>query len=364
MKLFNKSTSKKALALAVCSVFILAGCSTSSNKTEEKKDEAIKINVGYYNCDHMVAAPVSEAAGIYKKHNLDVILTGNGKVPEAMAAGKMDAGYIGSKGMVAANAGGAPIICGANNHKGGSEYLVVANDVNSPQELLGQKVSIGNPEKDTSWLLGYSKELNLSTKPSDYELINIDSDKDKFLALSTGQIKAYTTCDPWGTMAEHEGKGKIMSTYSKMGDHTGICCGFVLNKNFISEHRDLAKELLKVHSESIQFIYENPKKAAEIFSKYYNVPYDVSLKTIYKKCVAEGRTLTWKIDETEFNHALKMYKEYKIIENVPDMNALFEKGLYEEAKLDDFDAFIKEKIDSKYPVGMSFDEFKKVAESL
>ena len=45
----------------------------------------------------MIAAPIGEAEGIYKKHNLKVKLTGNGKVPEAMAAGKMDAGYIGAR---------------------------------------------------------------------------------------------------------------------------------------------------------------------------------------------------------------------------------------------------------------------------
>ena len=34
----------------------------------------------------MIGGPVGEAAGIYKKHGLDVTITGNGQVPEAMAA--------------------------------------------------------------------------------------------------------------------------------------------------------------------------------------------------------------------------------------------------------------------------------------
>ena len=84
-------------------VIALAGCAKSqessqndSSQAQEKQGETVtsdyEINVGYYNCDHMVAGPVGEAAGIYKAHNLNVKLTGNGKVPQVMAAGQMDAG--------------------------------------------------------------------------------------------------------------------------------------------------------------------------------------------------------------------------------------------------------------------------------
>jgi len=300
----------------------LAGCGKketgqSSQEGIEVAGDDYQINLGYYNCDHMIGAPVGEAAGIYKELGLNVKITGNGKVPEAMAAGQMDAGYIGTRGLYGANAQGSPIVVGANNHIGGSMYLVVANDIEKPEDLIGQKIAMGDPSKDEGWLCGYSKILNLPTDPSKYELVSIDSDSDKFMALKTGQIKAYTCCDPWGSMAEHDGCGKIMATYMEMDDRMGVCCAFSLNKNFIKDHPELAKKLVLAHTKSIEYVYTHPYKSAEIFSKYYNVPLEVSLMTIYKKAVAEGRTLTWKLDQDNFQHAYKVYEKYNLLEKLP-----------------------------------------------
>ncbi len=176
----------------------LSGCGnkkdkeTSGNETKEEKLDDYEINLGYYNCDHMVAACIGEAAGIYEDMGLNVKITGNGKVPEAMAAGHMDAGYIGNRGMIDANAKGSPIIIGANNHIGGSMYLIVGENIKEPEDLYGKKVAIGSPSKGEAWLAGYSKKLGLSTKDEDYDLVTISSDADKYVALKTGEIDAFT----------------------------------------------------------------------------------------------------------------------------------------------------------------------------
>lgn len=342
----------------------LAGCSkkdTGAKPTAGKEvADDYEINLGYYNCDHMVGAPIGEAAGIYEELGLNVKLTGNGKVPEAMAAGQMDAGYIGNRGLIAANGQGSPILIGANNHIGGSMYLVVANDIEDPEELYGQKVAIGNP-KGEGWIAGYSKILNLSTDEEDYDLVNIGSDADAYMALSTGQIKAFTACDPWGSMAVYDGTGKIMATYMEMDDKMGICCAFSLNEKFVEEHPELAKKLLLAHQKSIEYVYEHPYEAAKIFAEYYNVPEEVAIMTIYKKCVEEGRTLTWQIEEENFQHAYNVYEKYDLIEKLPEFEDLIAYDIYNAANLDDFDEFIKEKVDPIFPIGMGYEEFKQKA---
>lgn len=349
------------IVLSIIMVGTLAGC---SEKNEEKQtynnDDDYEVNVGYYNCDHMVGGPIGEAAGIYKELGLNVKLTGNGKVPEAMAAGQMDAGYIGNRGLIGANGLGSPIVIGANNHIGGSMYLVVANDIEKPEDLYAQKVAIGDP-KGEAWVAGYSKILNLSTEAEDYDLVNIGSDADKYVALSTGQIKAFTCCDPWGSMAVNDGTGKIMATYMEMDDKMGICCAFALNENLIEEHPEIAKKLLIAHQKSIEYTYEQPYKAAKIFAEYYSVPEEVAIMTIYKKCIEEGRTLTWKIEDESFKHAYDVYERYDLIETLPEFEDVIAYDIYNEANLDDFDEFIKDKIDPIFPIGMSYDDFKKKA---
>ena len=199
-------TSKRLILLFLMGALLigsLSGCTgkkedkkadnkTEVNETKEEKLDDYEINLGYYNCDHMVPACIGEATGIFEDMGLNVKITGNGKVPEAMAAGQMDAGYIGNRGMIDANAKGAPIIIGANNHIGGSMYLVVSDNIKKPEDLYGKKVAIGTPSKGEAWLAGYSKKLGLSTKDEDYDLVTISSDADKYVALKTGEIDAFT----------------------------------------------------------------------------------------------------------------------------------------------------------------------------
>ncbi len=47
----------------------------------------------------------------------------------------MDVGYIGYAGLIRGLAKGSPITVAANNHLGGSMYLVVSNKIKDPKDL-------------------------------------------------------------------------------------------------------------------------------------------------------------------------------------------------------------------------------------
>lgn len=330
---------------------------TVAAETTQVKDD-YKITVGYYNCDHMTAAAVGEAAGIYTELGLDVEITGNGKVPQAMAAGQMDVGYIGTRGFMAAVAKGSPMAIGADNHIGGSMYLVVSNDIEKPEDLLGQPVAFGNIEKSEGWLCGYSQLTGLPTDPEQYELVTIGSDADKYLALKTGKIKAFTCCDPWGSYAEFEGTGRIMATYFEMDGEMGECCVLSLNKKFVKDHPVLAEKMVLAHTQSLAYIYTHPYHSAEIFADYYKVPVEVALRTIYKKTVHEGRTLTWKIDKERFEHARATYEKFNLIDgDVPTYEDVVLEDMHAKSGARDFDTFIAEEVDPLFPIGMPYEEW-------
>lgn len=352
---------KSLVLIGTMSVSVLTGCSSSSNndkKEEGSNDYTIKL--GYYKCDHMTAGPVAVDAGIYDDLGLKVEAVGNGKVPEAMAAGQMDAGYIGTKGLVGAIPKGSPIVVAANNHRGGSEYLVVANDIEKPEDLLGQPIA-SDPDGDLLWTTDYGPQTGLPVDSSKYQVVNMDSSKDAYLAFKTGQIKAFSACDPWGSIAEYEGTGKIIASTKYKEEATGKeynCCSFSLNTKFIEEHKDLAEKMVLAHTKAIEYIYTNPVQAAKIFAKAYDVEEEVALMTIYKKTVGEGRTLTWKITGEEYKNNLAMYKEYKAFENIPSYEEVVNDELLKSCGANDFDTFIKDKVDSVFPIGMSYEDWK------
>ena len=354
----------KILSLLVGSLIAATLLFTGCGKNESAKDKDYVVKLGYYNCDHMTAACVAKDAGIFEKLGLKVNVTGNGKVPEAMAAGQMDVGYIGSGGLMAAQMKGSPIMAVANNHLGGSYYLVVSNKIKNAQEVVGKKLAIGSkPENDLSWV-EMSNKLHIPVEGSKYSPVDMADLKDKYLAFKAGKIDGYTTCDPWGSMAEYEKTGHILSTFSKPGGEWGVCCFYSMNKNFEKQHPNLAKKMILAHSKAIEYIYTNPVKSAKIFAKNYNVPEEVALMTIYKKTVGEGRTLTWKITPEYIHNQIKQELKVHGLDKEPKYDDFVNEKLIKESNVDNFDKFIKEKVNPVFPEGMSYEDWKKKAQEV
>ncbi len=329
---------------------------------QAKSDEDYVVRLGYYNCDHMTGAPVAKDAGIFDELGLKVEVTGNGKVPQAMAAGQMDVGYIGYRGLLQANEKGSPILVSANNHLGGSMYLVVRDEIKTPKDLLGKKLAIdASPEKTNENWIRFAGKAGIPVEGKNYQTFAM-SDKDEYLALKTGNLDGYSCCDPWGSMAEYEKTGRIMAKFTTLpSGKWGVCCVYAMNKSFAKDHPELAKKMILAHTRAIQFIYTHPLKTAEIFSKNYYVPLEVALMTIFKKTVEEDRTLTWKVDKTNFQDEVENLLSIKLIDKQPKLEEVIFRDFLDQCGADDFDTFIKEKVNPLFPLGMTYPDWKKKA---
>jgi len=369
-----KKTKIVLLLVSLAAVILLAGCgggskqagqSKTANSSIPDKDKDYVVQLGYYDCDHMTGACIAKDAGIFDELGLKVNVTGNGKVPEAMAAGQMDAGYVGNTRMMRAFLQGSPIIVGANNHLGGSYYLIASNNIKTPQDLVGKKLAIGtDPEKNSSSWIRFATELGIPVEGKNYEVFNM-MDKDEYFAMVAGKLDAFSTCDPFGSLAEYEKTGHALAISGKLpSGEWGICCAYNLNKNFATEHPELARLMILAHTRAIEHMYLKPVLSAEIFAENYNMPLEVALMTIWKKTVAEGRTMTWKIDKGNWQRQIDLELGYKTIDAAPNVDEFIQPQYLNECGANDFDTFIKEKVDPVFPVGMSYEEWKTKAYSL
>ncbi len=352
-------------ALIITPALSPAGSQQPPNQTAAQADKDYVVKLGYYNCDHMTAAPVAKDAGIFDELGLKVMVTGNGQVPEAMAAGQMDIGYIGVERMVRAHLKGAPIFAAAQNHLGGSMYIVVRQGIKDPKELVGKKLALHKsgktPEKISGEWVRFAASSGIPVEGKNYELFDM-ADKDQFLAMKLGNLDGYLTCDPWGSMAEYDGCGRIMHAAVKMpSGKWGTCCVYSMNSNFASAHPELAKKMILAHSKAIQFIYTHPLKAAEIFDKNYGVPLEVALMTIFKKTVEENRTLTWDLRLENVREALDWDVKNGILAEIGNPAGYVRTDLLAQAGTDNFETFIKEKVDPVFPLNMSYADWKKKA---
>lgn len=339
---------------------------TGDLKLEELSDEDKKyqIQLGYYNCDHMAAASLGEATGIYKALGMNVSVTGTSNMPEAMSAGAMDAAYCGWTVSLNAVNKGVPVFIAAENHTGGSEYLVVSNSIKDASELPGKKLALGkDPETNSATWVECATALGIPKEGSKYENFTM-SDSDEYLALASGSLDGMITCDPWGSMAVYSGVGHIMYTQNpERSNGHGTCCKLAMNKNFAEAHPKLASRFCLAHSICIKFMYEHPFYAAKSFSAYYNVPVEVALMTFWRKFVDEGRTIRWDLNEDYINNQLEYYRQNHIRDDINTLNLVdFCDMTYMNASgADNFETFIKENIDSPFPTGMSYEDFKKKA---
>lgn len=374
------------LLVLVMIVSIVAGCTDSSKETviqeidydpvaEATKyelgelsdsDKDFIVQLGYRDCDHMVPSIIGEKAGIYEALGLNVVVTKTGKIMEAMSSGEMHVGYQGIEGAINSVNKGAPLFMAAANHLGGSRYLVVSNDIKEPKDLIGKTLAIGSSAESRPEWRNWAQQLGIPVELENYEVVDM-GDKDKVFALKAGQLDAFSACDPYGSLVEFEGFGHIMATgwgahvSEDMEEGWGICCIYCMNSDFLDEHPELARRLVLAHALSIKYLYEHPYNASMMFAEGFGVPAEVGLKTVYMKTIKEGRTITWKFSEENLDNYIQYFYDFKIneedIPNIDDIEKFMSTDLLETCGIENFDEFIKERVDESFPIGDTYDEW-------
>lgn len=388
-----------ALLMAAMSVSLFTGCHDSSQETaavdventDYDPEEAVKdfefgelseeeknytIEMGYFNCDHMVGSIIGDKAGIYEALGLKVNVTKSSETLKALTSGAMDVGYTGVTGAVRAVNQGAPFFIAAANHMGGSMYLVASNEIKTAEDLKGKTLSItATPDIDPT-ILTWEQEIGMSSNPEDYEIVDMGQ-QDAMFALKAEQIDAFSCCDPYASIAEFEGFGHIMAidwaapdiSSDSEYDDWGLCCVYAMNTDFSKNCPELARRLIFAHSLAIKYMYEHPYNAAMMFADGFDVDPYVALRTIYMKTVSEGRTLTWKFSDPNVDSFLEYYTQYSQIpeEEIPlinDRNTLISSEVLEAAKIEDFQTYIKDVVDPIMPLGTTFEDWYEISKEI
>lgn len=342
--------------------------------TDEEKDYTIEM--GYFNCDHMVGGIIGDKAGIYDAMGLNVNVTKSAETLKALTSGAMDVGYMGIEGAILAANKGAPFFMAAANHMGGSRYLVVSKEINKPEDLIGKTVAMtATPEIDPEFLT-WSEKLGIPADASSYNIVDMGQ-QDAVFALKAGQIDAFVCCDPYASLAEFEGFGQIMGIgwgaadvdAESTADTWGLCCIYAMSNEFKENHPELARRLVYAHQLAIKYMYEHPYNAAMMFADGFDVDPYVALRTIYMKTVAEGRTITWHFTEQNIKNYENYFTQYPQIpeEEIPfvnDVSKFMSTEISEDAGVDDFEEFIEKKIDPTMPIGMTFEDWYNKAKEI
>ena len=83
--------------------------------------------------------------------------------------------------------------------------------------------------------------------------------------------------------------------------------------------------------------------------------------TLFRKTVGETRTLRWKIYRSGYEEQIKHLVWLGTLETAPKFEEIMNPEFLAQSGAPDFDAFIKEKVNPIFPLGMSYGDWKKKA---
>jgi NitT/TauT family transport system substrate-binding protein len=170
------------------------------------------------------------------------------------------------------------------------QILVVGNDIKKIFDLKGK--TILTPHKfSVHTLLLHQILKNAGLDPSHdvhYEL-GFENVNDMPKLLKRGNIQAFVSAEPWGTIAKHMGVGTVMAVSHDVKSHH-VCCVLVLRDEVTKQYPEACQELIDSLVRSGMFINAYPRQAAEIGEVFLKSTKKIILESLTHD---RGHILLW-----------------------------------------------------------------------
>jgi NitT/TauT family transport system substrate-binding protein len=292
------------------------------------------INFGYQTTSWGAVGMIAQSQELFKKAGADVKIFqfSSGKdARNAMIAGRVDVGIIGTTPFIIGAAKGDMQAIGSALYASKTLAVVVSikSGIKTLQELKGKK--IGSQFGSATDYVFQNKILpKAGLKPSDVQMVNVRF-QNHVAAMTAGSIDAFAGVEPFPSVAEVNGLGKVLTDYSSY-DLLPIILG--ANTKTINENRDNLVAFMRGWLAAID-VYENHRdQATKIVLDFFKKKgFDVNEKII--------KLMLNKIDvKPDFGPQLKTYLEeqskvlvsQKKIAAVPDWGKLLNDSILKAAR--------------------------------
>ena len=252
---------KKILAIIAIVVIALVAVGAYFATSGGSSDNVVRI--GHLPSDHDTALFVAQEKKMFEDEGLTVELTqfnNGGDLMTAMASGDIDIGYAGITPVMSSISQGVPVKVVSGAQIEGSALVAGKNSgINSVADLKGKTVATPGEATIQNMLLT-SALTQAGVKTSDVEFTTMKAAQ-MTDALKAGQVDAMIIWEPYASIAEKNGDGKLIETSAEIIPGHPCCC-VAAREDFIKNHADTLKKVLAIHENATKFTNENPADAA------------------------------------------------------------------------------------------------------
>jgi NitT/TauT family transport system substrate-binding protein len=237
----------------------------------------VKIRIGTAVLgDYGMVGPIAIALekGFFAKYGLDVEFVpfpGGPRGSTALAAGEIDLLSTGVTDLYVLKDKGVDVRVVGNNNDGIHMVLVVAKDINKPEDLKGKVIGVTSIGAFTWHLANALAERMGWQVDKDVKIVALGGFDAQVAALKRGEIAAFVWGD-FGAVAEALGVGKVLLTFD------GVVAGrwqdqpILVRYEFAVKNREAISNLILVYMEAWRYIRLHPDESAEIIAKKTEVP--------------------------------------------------------------------------------------------
>lgn len=310
--------------IMVIMLFSLIGC---SNKAADS--EIIKAKVGTWKTAQTIQ-PFFYQDYMKGGQGVDVLPFSNpGDMKAALLAGSLDLSGSTLVTAISAASRNEPIVIVAGLCNKASAFVVRNDsDIQGKRDLLGKKIAYVPGTIHHLLLLDFLAENGLDPN-KDVDLVRIDF-FDMGQALAQKTVDAFYSGEPYPSIALVEGYGRILSYPQSFGNINSV---MITTKDKIKEDPIKIQALVSAHIEATEALKvdQDPwfKKAKE-----FGTESDVM------EISARNIELIWDIDGSYLDQARALalaMKKQGLIEEVPDMEELFDLQFIKEDSRDEID---------------------------
>ena len=255
-----------------CTVFIAVSCgsagdSPSDSPSGEGASNGDTIVIGYSAWPGWWPWAIAEKEGLFEANGVNVEMKwfdGYIESMEAFAAGQIDGNCqtLNDTISFAADAINGEVAVLVNDNSAGNDKIIVTEDINSVEDLVGKKVAVEEGVVDDFLLTLALEDAGLSR--DDVEIVPLETGE-AAAAFAAGQVDAVGAFPPfWSIALEREGSKELVSSADFPGAIPDL---LVMSQKIIDERPDDVQAIVNTWFDILTFMEENPERADEIIAE-------------------------------------------------------------------------------------------------